>query len=158
MNLIYDRTPVDVSHVEALTQKGWEKMTLAEKTEWLAGLKGAYNYTDWNRVGEAMAYLKALYASFGYSVAAFPVTDWAKGDIPTADECDSCLASLSAIRDKIKMPPGTPQVPPDMEGLEYWEANDIEKILEVVDVLLKKTFATYHHSGTFAAGQGGLFR
>ena len=66
--LITDRTQSDVTHWKELHDKGWVGMTDEEKAEWnTASMKGAYNYTDLNRVVEAMDYLNNLFAGYGYS-------------------------------------------------------------------------------------------
>ena len=70
--LVTDRTEADVSRYSELRDKGWAEMTTAEKAEWVAGMKGAYNASDLNRVASAMAYLSQRFASAGYSV---PISD-----------------------------------------------------------------------------------
>ena len=66
--LITDRTQADVTHWQELHDKGWAGMTDEEKAEWnTAAMKGAYNYTDLNRVTEAMDYLNNLFAGYGYN-------------------------------------------------------------------------------------------
>ena len=52
--LITDRTTADVARVHELAVKGYA----AELAEWLAGMKGAYNDVDLNRVGTALNYLR----------------------------------------------------------------------------------------------------
>lgn len=52
--LITDRTTSDVARVHELAVKGYAGMTAAE----LAGMKGAYNDVDLNRVGTALNYLR----------------------------------------------------------------------------------------------------
>ena len=58
-DLIYDRTQSDVERLKALRAIGYDNMTASEKTEY-ANSKGAYNYTDLNRIGQAMTYIKNL--------------------------------------------------------------------------------------------------
>lgn len=55
--LITDRTQADVSRWLTLLKKGFSAMTPEEKEEWLSGMRGAYNYIDLNRVGEAAVYI-----------------------------------------------------------------------------------------------------
>ena len=66
-NLIYDRTEGDAERWLYLSRKldteGWAELTAAEKREWLTQLKGAYNYTDMNRVGSAVEYLGERFTS-----------------------------------------------------------------------------------------------
>lgn len=72
--LITDRTQSDVTHWQELHDKGWAGMTDEEKAEWnTASMKGAYNYTDLNRVTEAMDYLNDLFAEYGYSTGYKPI-------------------------------------------------------------------------------------
>lgn len=58
-DLITDRTQADVARVVALRAIGYDNMTAEEKAEYAAS-KGAYNYTDLNRVGNAIVYVKNL--------------------------------------------------------------------------------------------------
>lgn len=56
--LIFDRTAADVAQLKAVTAKLVDRAATAEeKAAFLAGMKGAYNDTDLNRVGAAVAYL-----------------------------------------------------------------------------------------------------
>ena len=66
--LITDRTQADVNRALALSAKGWAAMTAAEREEFEAGMKGAYNATDMNRVNAAMEYLEARFKAMGYTV------------------------------------------------------------------------------------------
>ena len=76
-NLIYDRTLEDVAEVRRLLAKldpeTGDGLTAAEQAKWDAGLKGAYNFTDLNRVESAVKTLAAALASAGYPVAVTPV-------------------------------------------------------------------------------------
>lgn len=68
--LITNRTQADVERVKALAAKGFAGMTAAEQAEWLAGMKGAYNAADLNRVETALNYLAGrLGAICGMSIA-----------------------------------------------------------------------------------------
>lgn len=74
-NLIFDRTQADVDRVKTLTQKLIAgTATDTEKSEWLAGMKGAYNYADLNRVTAAMDYLNDYFLSLGYHTGYQPIT------------------------------------------------------------------------------------
>lgn len=65
--LITDRTQADVDRVLTLSAKGWAAMTAAEREEFEAGMKGAYNATDLNRVNAAMEYLESRLVAMGYT-------------------------------------------------------------------------------------------
>lgn len=72
--LITDRTQSDVTHWQELHDKGWAGMTDDEKAEWsTAAMKGAYNYTDLNRVTEAMDYLNGVFTGYGYATGYKPI-------------------------------------------------------------------------------------
>lgn len=74
MNLIYDRTAEDVERALTLAKKAEAgTLTDAEKTEWLAGMKGCYNATDLNRVEAAVKQLAAELNAAGYAVEVEPV-------------------------------------------------------------------------------------
>lgn len=63
VTLVTDRTQADVERVRELAAKGFSAMTSDEQAEWLAGMKGAYNASDLNRVGTALNYLAGRLAS-----------------------------------------------------------------------------------------------
>lgn len=72
-NLVFDRTELDVAELQAVTAKLVAgTATAAERAAFLAGMKGAYNYTDLNRVGAAVEYLTELLHSLGYNVPTSP--------------------------------------------------------------------------------------
>ena len=56
IEMITDRSASDVLLVKNLIKKGFQNMTEAEKNSFLSGLKGAYNYSDVNRVETAIKY------------------------------------------------------------------------------------------------------
>ena len=153
LNLITDRTQADVERVRQLAQKGFGNMTADEKTEWLNGLKGAYNASDLNRVGAAVAYVAGRLTGYGYAVNVSPRQDWQGADIPTPESMTAYLADVAALRAALTVAAGTPEVPEDMDRLTWKEANDIEKILVDVDELLTRMAAAWFYSGELYAGE-----
>ena len=69
LNLITDRTSSDVTYAKSFQGKKWADLSTAQKEEYLAGLKGAYSYIDFNRVIEAVNYLSDTLNTYGYSNA-----------------------------------------------------------------------------------------
>lgn len=152
--LVYDRTQADVSRALDLARRGWAKLTDAEKAEWLAGLKGAYNAADLNRVGEATTYLAALLvqlpqdmlaylASLGVAPDAFwavpydpedyhitGAVGWQESDIPTAEQLAEYLAKVALLRAAFEY--NTDPLPESMESLTFSGANAIEKALALL--------------------------
>lgn len=134
--LITDRTQADCDRAAALAAKGLAGMTAAECAEYLAGMKGAYNAADMNRVTEAMEYIAERFREKGYSVALSHTRTWSMSAIPTPEQTAGYLADLAALRNMLAVPSSVPTVPPDMDGMTVQEANDIERILAELDRLL----------------------
>lgn len=151
--LVTDRTEADVSRYSELRDKGWAAMTTAERAEWVAGMKGAYNASDLNRVASAMSYLSQRFASAGYSVPVSSPTDWANGDIPRKDDLDTYLDDLRRIRAALAVMDTTPSEPESMDYLTWAKANDIEKILVDVDDALGRLLLSPFYSGEIYSGE-----
>lgn len=153
LDLITDRTQRDVDRVEELAEKGWAAMTEQERAEWLGEMKGAYNASDMNRVGDAIAYVAGRFNGFGYNILVSPKTDWTAEDIPTASQMADYLSYVKALRNAVPVSDDTPAAPADMDGLTYQEANDIEQILLDVDALISNIAAAWYYSGDLFAGE-----
>ena len=125
MNLITNRTLEDVKRVAELSAKGYSQMTPAEQAEWLAGMKGAYNYTDLNRVERAMVELASFLGVTLYQ----PKTNWKITDIPTETSIAHYLENVKRLRRACNGIANTPSTPTSMVGLTYVTANNIEQIL-----------------------------
>lgn len=154
--LVTDRTQADVERVKALAAKGFAAMTAAERAEWLAGMKGAYNAADMNRVGTALNYLAARLAPVcGMSIAWSAKTDWAVTDIITASQAETYRQQIQDIRDALAYPAGTPDAP-QMKRLTYTGANDIERILTICEELIVNVAKSFRHTGAAECAAGGL--
>ena len=151
--LITDRTQADVDYVRSLSAKGIPQMSADELTEFLTTLKGAYNYSDLNRVETAVAYVAAelvqaptdlrQYAS-DRNVAwddLFDVpydpddydnltikTNWAVSDIPTNLQMIRYIENIKLIRDAIPNA-SIAWIPDVMDNLDYSIANNIEQLM-----------------------------
>ena len=152
-NLITDRTPADVERVKRLAAKGYANMTEAERNEWNAGLKGAYNASDLNRVEAAMVYLADRFNALGYSVTPMTPRIWRAEDAPLPEDMAEYLSEVEKLRAVIPVMQTTPDVPPDIEKLTYSEANDIEKILLDINTLLNNMTAAWFYSGDIYSGE-----
>lgn len=106
-SLITDRTAADVTRWRTLRDKGLAAMSEAEKAEWLAGMRGAFNAADRNRITEAMVYLKDLYERNGQQTAYTPIyithadgstdTKWRIDDIPTDAQLTLMIRNLQSF-------------------------------------------------------------
>lgn len=154
--LVTDRTQADVERVKALAAKGFAAMTAAERAEWLAGMKGAYNAADLNRVGTALNYLAGrLGAICGKIITWTAKTDWAVTDIATASQAETYRQQIQDIRDALAYPAGTPDAP-QMKRLTYTGANDIERILTICEELIVNVAKSFRHTGAAECAAGGL--
>lgn len=153
--LVTDRTQSDVNRVKQIAEK--IKNGTASESELSefnsASMKGAYNYTDLNRVSAAMQYVAERINGYGYVVHVSPRTDWGEEDFPTPSAMSRYLADLAVLRSTFSVLQSTPAVPADMEALTYTEANNIEKILEDIDYLLTNTAKGWFYSGEVFSGE-----
>lgn len=147
--LITDRTPADVQARAQLQEKVMtQTATEAELTQWLTDLKGAYNDSDLNRVGEAITFLLDYFNGMNntitttrdqYGVATdslwyfdFPVpdlapkTDWTQQDIPNADQMAEYLDNVDAVTNIM---PINKDLPASIGYLGLDGANGIEEAL-----------------------------
>ena len=152
LNLITDRTAEDVTRWLALKAKGYANMTEAERAEW-ANSKGAYNYTDLNRVESAVEYLAALLTGYGYYVKLGGVRSWAEEDVPTLADATRFLGNVKAIRTALAAFQSTPKVPASMHNLTYEAANAIEQILADVETLANNMASIYAYGGEIYGGE-----
>ena len=163
-NLIYDRTPEDVAEVRRLLAKldpeTGDGLTAAEQAKWDAGLKGAYNFTDLNRVESAVKLLAAALTSAGYPVEITPVLkgsksedrEWQEGDIVRRAQWATYLDNVQRLRDAYYTLAETGALPKPEDKLGYVGANNIEKVLADIDLLLDGMKSIYRRAGTFTAG------
>lgn len=131
--LVTDRKQSDVVYVKQLIAKIVAgTATEPELAEWKSlTLKGAYNYTDLNRVNSAMEYLVNRLRGYGYAVAGYQrdETLWTMASIPHPTQMNRYVGNVAAIRRALAMLPTTPTAPAAMENLTVSEANAIEQIL-----------------------------
>ena len=148
MNLVYDRTAQDIE--TARTQRGAT----------LTPLKGAYNFTDLNRVELAVKTLAAALTAAGYPVEITPVLkggkaedrEWQEGDVLYRPQWTTYLANVQTLRDAYYTLAGTGELPKPEDKLDYQGANTIEKVLADIDLLIDCMKASYRRCGTFRAG------
>ena len=163
-NLVYDRTSEDVAEVRRLLAKldpeTGDGLTAAEQAKWDAGLKGAYNFTDLNRVEQAVKTLAAALTSAGYPVEITPVLkggkaedrEWREGDVLYRPQWTTYLDNVQRLRDAYYTLAETGELPAPEDKLKYTGANTIEKVLADIDLLLDGMKSIYRRAGTFTAG------
>ena len=154
MYLITDRTRQDVLRVLSLNAK-WAAgtITASEQLEWSMNMKGAYNASDLNRVGAAVARITERLAAAGIFIQTVGKTDWTEADYNNEAALDYYLKDVSLVRGALAVLDTTPPVPDDLQGLTWIEANNIEKILEDVDMLITNMMLAWYYAGDIYAGE-----
>lgn len=151
--LITDRTSDDVDRVNILAAKAWQDMTAEERAEWLSPLKGTYNYTDLNRVEEAVAYVAGRLREFGYLPDQPVIRYWSGEDIPNENDLSRYLRNVATLRGAIAVWASTPGAPNSTNGFGINEANALEQILVDVDQILTRISNTWFFLGDLFAAE-----
>ena len=89
--------------------------------------KGAYNYSDLNRVERAVAEISDI-LGLGLTTK----TDWGMWDIPTASDMERYLNNVAVLRERVVVSASVPALPTSMNNLTYTDANNIELVLNAV--------------------------
>lgn len=145
--LITDRTAENVARVKLLAAKAWQDMTRDERTEWLTAQKGAYNYTDLNRVETAVAHVAGRLKEHSY-LSTLPTTKvWSDDEIPTASDLSRYFANVASLRRAVAVWASTPQSPTGIDEFGASEANDLEQILIDVDLVLSRMSQAWFYLG-----------
>lgn len=177
--LIFDRTQADVDRVKELNEKAMAgTLSKAERTEWGANMKGAYNNGDINRVCSAVRYIadrmkafpteldsyrlgKQVYKNpafeIPYDVAAVtvnPKTDWTMFEFMNDTDMESYIADISTLRGILSLPNDTPETPATGQRMTFRQANAIEKILFDVNAAFEQTEAIMRRRVDLAAAVG----
>ena len=153
LNLITDRTERDVERWRLLHSKGFGAMTAEEKAEWQSALKGAYNYTDMNRVESAVEYIAQRLSEAGYFVAPDVKTSWTVKDQPTKEDMARYFSNVELLRSILPLYPTTPQSPTTTKRMDYLVANAIEQILSDVDRQISAISQSWYYAGDVFAGE-----
>ena len=151
--LVTDRTAADVARWRALHDKGWAAMTPAERTEWSNGMKGAYNYSDMNRVESAVEYLVTLFADRGTNLTLTMKTDWTNTSYPTRTDMARYFGNVEALRNATGVALNAPPTPTVDTRFDYQKANDLEKILLAVEEWLDSVNRSRYYSGELHSGE-----
>lgn len=150
LDLITDRTASNASRLKALIAKGWASMTSAEKAEWLTEMKGGYNASDLNRVGEAVQYLSDTLAGYGYPITVSTKTDWTEDDIPTVTQLTAYLSNVATLKAGFH---GAGTLPSTTDFMTVTEANQIEQLLQEIETNINNMAAAFWYSGEIYSGE-----
>ena len=154
MNLITNRTQLDVDRWRVLHDRGWVNMSESERREWLGEMKGRYGHTDMNRVEEAVATLSRRLTELEYNHSELTVkTDWKREDMPTVEDFKRYFGNVDVLRRASTIYPSTPTTPTVAQNLNYSRANDLEQILLDIDEIITILPNTWYYAGEIFTGE-----
>ena len=157
LNLITDRTASDATYAKSFQGKMWSKLSAEEKAEYLLGLKGAYSYTDFNRVENAVKYISELLISYGYPNTVKVKTDWVAEDVQNFAEIQRYIDNIAELKNKYYS-----NVEGEMPTTSNWltidGANYIEKILINIEEIIGNMTQYFIHCGVSNCGQNRMWQ
>lgn len=153
LNLITDRTERDVERWRVLHTKGYAALSKEEKAEWDAGMKGAYNAEDMNRVESAVGFIANRLGELGIYVAPEVHPEWHVGDQPTIDDMIRYCDNIALLRETLPLYSTTPAAPRTSQRLDYLMANAIEQILSDLDRQISAIHQSWYYAGDVNAGE-----
>lgn len=155
IRLVTDRTTADVNAIRELSKIGLKGWTAEQHAEYLlAAARGSYNRTDINRVVAAMRYLDERLDEMGYQSGYIDQrNDWTKEEYFREPDIRKYLGSAQAAKDRFKHLLVLPDVPPDMQDMTVTDANDIERILVVIDSLIPYIKKSYWYTNEIFCGE-----
>ena len=143
LNLVTDRTSEDVIRIQQIISKRKELRTEEEQAELASySSKGAYNFTDLNRVISAMEYLVNFFGTYGYYVDYQVIITpsgtkyWSVNDKVSLESMNLYLKNLQELKNTVSLLKTTPELPSTMRFITIDVANNIEKILEDIELVV----------------------
>lgn len=140
--LIYDRKRSDVEYASNNPSSS-------------SYLKGAYNYTDLNRVESWCEYLKNYLNEMGYSISFTTKTDWTMEDFPLDSELERIRLN---IRQLMRGFAYISKIYTYSNSMDYTRANRGEKILWEIYNMMFGTQDLYVHCGVANSGQNRFWQ
>lgn len=153
-DLVYDRTKADVEKVKKLAQK-WtaDTITDSEKAEWNAGLKGAMNAVDLNRIEAWLKYAEQELRARGYYCGmTFRSSNYTQTNILYRSDLDRIRKNVDTLRNCL-------YAIPDWRVIEYsntmsWQQmNATEWDIQTIFTWLEKVMAFLFYSGEIYSGE-----
>lgn len=161
MNMIVDRTLLDVERWRELRDKGWSRMTPVERQEWMGEItpipsatRGMYTHNDLNRVERAVEATVDRFKEAGYELPSMVIkTDWTHRDKPQIEDIDRYYNNVSLLREFLVVYPKTPKSPSVDKPLNYEMANNIEKIIVDVNNIITGIMTSWFYAGDVMSGE-----
>ena len=132
-SLIYDRTNEDLNIATKCIEEN--------KPFPSDNLRFSWDYRALNRTEEAMKYLNDMFV------------DWTNEEI-TPEDNERYIRNLKILRDYLTMESDTPLAPNTINGMSINRANDIERILHDIDIVLERMTANFRYANDVYSGEG----
>lgn len=141
IRLVTDRTQFDVDFLRTLYEKPWEEWPEATQAWFLevSCLRGAYDPSDWNRVGVAVRWLAGELERRGYIASVAPKTDWTPDDAPRQSQMAAYLRDVETVRSAQNL--YVQEIPATLRFSTFQDWNNIEKALVEADAIFPNYFA-----------------
>ena len=153
LHLITDRTAADVARWKELRDKGFDAMTADERAEWLGDMKGAYSFTDMNRVEGAVAYIAQKLTALGYPFSPTVKINWSMEDIPTKADMTRYFGNVASLRTQLPVYTGISTAPSASDSMDYSKANDLEKVLLEINYRVDMIPESWIYSAEIFSGE-----
>lgn len=146
---VTDRTAGDVQRVRELHKKGWKALSSEERAEWIAGMKGALNLQDLERIENNIQVLSELLElKTGAELRGIP-------EIPNTAYFSKLLSDVGMIREAYCIHENTPHVP-QMPLNDYQKINETERILFDVYDIFNHNYHYFCGEDLYAGEETGL--
>ena len=142
--LIYDRTEADLE-----IPKACKKQNIPYPSD---NLRYSWDYRALNRTEQAMEYLNQIFKELGYFKAMEFKTNWTDEEI-TPEQANRYINNLRTLREFIIMESTTLVAPNTINGMSIDRANDIEKILHDIDLVLQHVIANFRYANDLYCGE-----
>lgn len=115
--------------------------------------KGYYWITDLNRVGSAVKYIANLFAQQGTNVDVVGKADWQDNQIPTPQQLERYLQDVRNLREVTDIEQLLPEIPSSIDDLGVDGANNIERLLELLEFYSFELLKSFFYSSEISCGE-----
>lgn len=124
--------------------------TQEQLDKYMGGLKGCVNYTDLNRIGNAIRYLRIWFNTLGIYPNLVGKNDWSINiDHVEQSDATNLITDLQTIKALTEVDVPLPQ---NMNGWTFETMNNVERLIVESYNELTRRHAEYVHSGTSYSG------
>lgn len=148
--LIYDRTKADIEEAREIKAKirvrgGY--LTYDEQLKWDAGLRGAFNISDLNRMEDWVEFLGQMLNAYGYTPDLSPKKVWSANDVAIyKEDVDRLRKNIVALKDAFYTGPEWQNIS-FANTINMEQANAMEWDLRLCYEWLQGMVGTFPHAG-----------